>query len=338
MRIAYVKAPFQFELREIEIPKPGEGQILLDVRACAVCGTDMHTAAFEAEEFISFGHEIAGVVVENGPGAHRFLPGEKVIVESCTFCHVCENCRNGRPDLCTNGKSILDDVEISGYADYMLIPEEAAVPFAGLSFAQAALAEPLGVALDLFYTTGIEVNDDVAVVGLGPIGLMAIALAKAAGARNVYAIQRSGRSKARIALAEKLGATVILTKDTDLNTYPFPRGGLNKIMVTAGPAVIPEMFKVAAFGGIISFLGIDMANGDITFNANDFHFKKLQLRASFAAPALWFPRALDLLKNKVVDPDDFITQTFPLEEIQNWFEKQRDDSSDVIKMVMVKEK
>ena len=81
-----------------------------------------------------------------------------------------------------------------------------------------------------------------------------------------------------------------------------------------------------------------MANGDITFNANDFHFKKLQLRASFAAPALWFPRALDLLKNKVVDPDDFITQTFPLEEIQNWFEKQRDDSSDVIKMVMVKEK
>ena len=107
MRVAYVKAPFQFELREIEIPKPGEGQILLDVRACAVCGTDMHTAAFEAEEFISFGHEIAGVVVENGPGAHRFLPGEKVIVESCTFCHVCENCRNGRPDLCTNGKSIL---------------------------------------------------------------------------------------------------------------------------------------------------------------------------------------------------------------------------------------
>ena len=108
-------------------------------------------------------------------------------------------------------------------------------------------------------------------------------------------------------------------------------------MVTAGPSVIPEMFQVAAFGGIISFLGIDMAHGEITFNANDFHFKKLQLRASFAAPALWFPRALDLLKNKVVDPDDFITQTFPLEKIQTWFEKQRDDSSDVIKMVMVKE-
>lgn len=337
MRVAYVKAPFQFELREIEIPKPGEGQVLLDVRACAVCGTDMHTAALEAEDYISFGHEIAGVVAENGPGCHRFQPGDKVIIESCTFCHVCENCRNGRPDLCTDGKSILDDVEISGYSDYMLVPEEAILPFDGLTFAQAALAEPLGVALDLFYTTGIELNDDVAVVGLGPIGLMAIALAKASGARNVYAIQRSGRSKARIELAKKLGATVILTKDIDLTTYPFPRGGLNKIMVTAGPSVIPEMFQVAAFGGIISFLGIDMAHGEITFNANDFHFKKLQLRASYAAPALWFPRALNLLKNKVIDPDDFITQTFPLEEIRTWFEKQRDDSSDVIKMVMVKE-
>lgn len=286
MRVAYVKAPFQFELREMEIPRPGEGQILLDVRACAVCGTDMHTAALEAVEYTSFGHEIAGVVLETGSGVHRLQPGDKVAVESGTFCHVCENCRNGRTDLCTNGKSIIDDV---------------------------------------------------AVVGLGPIGLMTIALAKAAGARNIYAIQKSDRSKARIELAKKLGATVILTKDTDLNSYPFPRGGLNKIMVTAGPSVIPEMFKIAVYGGIISFLGIDMANGNITFNANDFHFKKLQLRASYAAPALWFPRALDLSKNKVVDPDDFITQTFPLEEIQKWFEKQRDDSSDVIKMVMVKE-
>ena len=286
MRVAYVKAPFQFELREMEIPRPGEGQILLDVRACAVCGTDMHTAALEAVEYTSFGHEIAGVVLETGSGVHRLQPGDKVAVESGTFCHVCENCRNGRTDLCTNGKSIIDDV---------------------------------------------------AVVGLGPIGLMTIALAQAAGARNIYAIQKSDRSKARIELAKKLGATVILTKDADLNSYPFPRGGLNKIMVTAGTSGIPEMFKIAVYGGIISFLGIDMANGDITFNANDFHFKKLQLRASYAAPALWFPRALDLLKNKVVDPDDFITQTFPLEEIQKWFEKQRDDSSDVIKMVMVKE-
>ena len=217
MRVVYVKSPFQFEIREVPLPEPGEGYVLLDVRACAVCGTDMHTAATDADHFQSFGHEIAGVVVKNGPGCKRFREGDQVIIESGTFCHVCENCRNGRPDLCTNGISIIDDVEISGYADYMLVPEQAMVPFEGLSFAEAALAEPLGVAMDLFYTTGIELNDDVAVIGLGPIGLMTIALAKAAGARNVYAIQRNGKSKARIELAKKLGATdVILTSETDL--------------------------------------------------------------------------------------------------------------------------
>ena len=337
MRVVYVKSPFQFDIRETDIPEPGENQVLLDVRACAVCGTDMHTAESDADIFQSFGHEIAGVVVENGPGSYRFRAGDKVVVESGTFCHVCENCRNGRPDLCTNGLSILDYVEISGYADYMLAPEQALVAFDGLDFKEAALAEPLGVALDLFYTTGIELNDDVAVVGLGPIGLMTIALAKAAGARNIYAIQRSKRSKARIELARKLGATdVILTEDTDLSNYNFPRGGVNKIMITAAPSVIPDMMKIAVYGSIIGFLGIDLQHGDITFNANDFHFKKLQLRASYAVPALWFPRALELLKSKVVDPKDFITQTFPLEDTEQYFRKQKEDSSDVIKMVMVK--
>ena len=337
MRVVYVKAPFQFEIREVPMPEPGAGQVLLDVRACAVCGTDLHTAATDAEDFQSFGHEIAGVVVKNGPGAGRFRPGDQVIVESGTFCHVCENCRNGRPDLCTNGISIIDDVEISGYADYMLVPEQALVPFSGLAFAEAALAEPLGVALDLFYTTGIELNDDVAVVGLGPIGLMTIALAKAAGARNIYAVQRSDRSKARIELAKKLGATdVIITSRTDLAAYPFPRGGVNKIMITGTPSVIPETFKIALYGTIIGFLGIDLQNGDITFNANDFHFKKLQLRASYAVPALWFPRALDLLQSGVINPKDFLTQTFPLEKIEEMFRKQQFDGADVIKMAMVK--
>lgn len=338
MRAVYVKSPFQFDIREIDMPKPGENQVLIEVKACAVCGTDMHTAATDADDFQSFGHEIAGVVVKNGPGSRRFREGDKVIVESGTFCHVCENCRNGRPDLCTDGISIIDDVEISGYSDYMIVPEQAMVAFEGLDYQEAALAEPLGVAMDLFYTTGIDVNDDVAVVGLGPIGLMAIALAKAAGARNIYAVQHSGRSKARIELAKKLGATdIILTSETDIFKYPFPRGGLNKIMVTAAPAVLPDVMKIAVYGGIIGFLGIDLQNGDITFNANEFHFKKLQLRASYAVPALWFPRALELLKTKVVNPKDFITQTFPLEKIEEYFLKQRDDSSDVIKMVMVKD-
>lgn len=339
MRVAYVKAPFEFEIRDTAMPEPGDNQVLVDVRACAVCGTDLHTAASDAGEFQSFGHEIAGVIVKTGAHVTRCQPGQRVVLESGTYCHTCDQCRNGRVDLCMNGISIIDDVKISGYADFLVAPEQAVVPFEGLKFEEAALAEPLGVALDLFYTTGIELNDDVIVYGLGPIGLMAVALAKAAGARNIYAVQRNDRSASRIELAKKLGVTdVILTSQTDVTKYPFPRGGVDKIMVTAAPSVLPTAFRLANYGGIISYLGF--ASGEdatISFDANDFHLKKLQLRASYAVPALWFPRALELIKQKVVDPDDFITQTFPLEEIETYFKKQRDDISDVIKMVMVKE-
>lgn len=337
MRAVYVKAPFEFEIREMEIPEPSEDQVLIDVRACAVCGTDMHTAA-DAAEYESFGHEIAGVVVKSGRNVSRFQPGQKVVLESGTFCHTCDNCRNGRVDLCQNGISIIEDVEISGYADYLVAPQQALVPFDGLDFKEAALAEPLGVAMDLFYTTGIELNDDVIVYGLGPIGLMTIALARAAGARNIYAVQRNGRSGARMELAGKLGVTdIILTSETDLTTYAFPRGGVDKIMVTASPSVLPTAFELANYGGIIGYLGI--ASGEsamVSFDANRFHFKKLQLRASYAVPALWFPRALELLRQKVIDPADYITQTFTLDETETYFKKQKEDISDVIKMVMIK--
>ena len=106
---------------------------------------------------------------------------------------------------------------------------------------------------------------------------------------------------------------------------------------TASPSTLVQAFEIANFGGVVAFLGIDFGpGGTVTFDANYFHLKKLQLRSSFAAPALWFPRALDLIRSKKIDTNDFITQTFPLEELEKMMKKQRDDSSDVIKMVMVK--
>ena len=338
MKAVFVKSPYQFELREVPVPGIGIDDVLVKVEACAVCGTDLHEAASDAKDWKSFGHEIAGTVVRCGSNVSSIREGDSVVIESGTFCHLCENCRNGRTDLCQHGFSVIEDVEISGYSEYLAVPAQAAVKFSKdkLSYQEAALTEPLGVALDLFYTTGIELNDDVAVVGLGPIGLMEIALAKATGARNVYAIQRSRQSKVRIEMARKLGATdVIISSETPMDQYPFPRGGVNKIMITAAPSVIPDTFRIALYGGIIGFIGIDMNHGNISFNANDFHFKKLQLRASYAVPALWFPRALELLENKIVDPDLFITQTFAMQDIEKMFCKARDDKGDVIKMVMV---
>ena len=175
-----------------------------------------------------------------------------------------------------------------------------------------------------------------AILDLGPAAKGHTLILPKAHAANLFELPDETAAKA-LTLAKKLGAQVILTSETDLSSYPFPRGGVDKVLDTASPSTLVQAFEIANFGGVVAFLGIDFGpGGTVTFDANYFHLKKLQLRSSFAAPALWFPRALDLIRSKKIDTNDFITQTFPLEELEKMMKKQRDDSSDVIKMVMVK--
>ena len=149
---------------------------------------------------------------------------------------------------------------------------EVVVPFEGLSFAVASLAEPLGVAVDLTEVVDIRMGDDVLVVGLGPIGLMALRLAKLRGARKIYAAARSHSVK-RIETALAFGADeIIYTDKTPLETYEFERDGVDRVLVTAPPATIPSTFKAARTGGVIGYIGIEFGPGaTIAFDANEFH-------------------------------------------------------------------
>lgn len=335
MKAVYVKAPYSFEVRNVDLRGIGPDEALIKVKACGICGTDLHIAHTEAKEWQSFGHEISGIVMEVGSNVKSIKVNDQVLLESGSFCRECSVCRNGRVDLCNGAPNIFDG-NTMGFAEYIIAPKECLVPFSSIDFDEATLIEPMGVALDLLYTADIRLNEDVLVVGLGPIGLMALKLAKSVGARNVYGAARSA-SHARIKLAQELGATdVILTDQIRLEDYKFPRGGVDKVMVTAPPRTIPQALNVINIGGTLAFLGIEYGEGSkITFDANDFHFRKLQLKASYAAPALWFPRCLELIASGVIDPKAFITHRFGLEQTGEYMIKARDDKENAIKMVMV---
>ena len=335
MKAVYVKAPYTFEVRGVNLRSIRPNEALIKIKACGICGTDLHMAGTEAKEWQSFGHEITGIVEEVGSNVMGIKVNDHVLLESGSFCRECATCRNGRVDLCNNAPNIFKG-DTMGFAEYIIAPKECLVPFSGIGFDEATLIEPLGVALDLVYTADIKLNEDVLVIGLGPIGLMAMKLAKAAGARNIYCAARSA-SKARIKLAKELGATdIIFTDKNSLEEYDFPRGGVDKIMVTAPPRTIPSALKVANIGGTVAFLGIEYGEGAvIAFDANEFHFKKLQLKASYAAPALWFPRCLELIESGIIDPKVFITHRFGLEQTGEFMLKARDDKANAIKMVMV---
>ncbi len=334
MKAAYVKSPFEVEVREFPAREMKDEEVLIRVKACGICGHDLSVANSEAKDWKPFGHEISGVVEKVGKNVNHVKPGDKVVLETGTYDRFSKAARNGCPELDNNGPNFWETGPM-GFADYIIVPQETVVPFEKMSFEEASMIEPLGVALDMAYTADIKLNDDVLIIGLGPIGLMALQLAKIMGARNIYAAELS-QSKKRIELAQQFGATIIKTDQESLKTYKFPRGGVDKVLVSAPPKLIEPAVEITNWGGIIAFIGIEYGpNANITFDANTFHFNKIQLRSSFASPALYFPRCIELVEAGMVDLKPLIGKTFPLDDLQKELKKLVNDKGTALKSIMI---
>ncbi|MBT9150853.1 MAG: Sorbitol dehydrogenase [candidate division WS2 bacterium] len=337
MKAAFVKVPFQFEIREVEIPRPGDDEILVKVKACGVCGTELHISRYLARDWMPFGHEVVGEVVELGRSVRTSKKGDKVVIENATFCGICEVCKNGKVEFCENPHTLNGK---GGFAEYICVHKNSLYPFEGLSFKEAVLAEPLTVALDLTGVSDISLNSDVAIFGPGSIGLMAVKLARLRGARKVYLTGLS-EDKARLRMGKELGADkTIEVNKIDLVKFmkkEFPKG-MDRVLVTSPPKTLLDAIQIAGYGGIVSFIGIELGEGSkITFDVNEFHFKKLQMRASYAVPNLMFPKALDLLKRKVIDAQKLITHSFDLEHIEEAIKTVIQKREEVIKVAVLPE-
>lgn len=332
-RSAYLKSPWQCELRNVELPEQIPSQyVLIRVQACGICGTDLSNAEDKIAEWQPFGHEIAGVIQEMGSDCEGLRVGDTVVLESAGFCGRCELCRKGRVDLCNKAPLFWDAGPSLGFSDYMLAPACCVVPYEGLTPEAASLAEPAGVAYDMAKTAEIEHGDRVCIIGPGPIGLMAIPIALRSGADQVVCIGKSS-SHARMEAAAALGARPIAW-DRPLSELAELRGQFDRVLVTAPVQVIPEALPLLAYGGIMSYIGIGNGSGMIQFDANDFHFRKLQLRASFASPALYYPIVLKMLQRGTIPAERIISHRLPLSEIAEAMSLCRASKEEVVKVVI----
>ncbi len=339
MKAAYIKAPFEFSVKETALREIKETEIVVDVKACGVCGHDLIMARYGAAEEQQFGHEVAGVVSRTGRLVQNVSVGDKVVLESGTFDRFSDNARNGRVDLDNKGPNFwIKDDDNMGFAEQMIAPCECAVKFDGLDFDEASLVEPLSVALDLLKTADIKIMNDVLVIGLGPIGLMAAKMARECGARKVYGAEFSACG-ARIKAAEKWGLDhVILTDREKIGDFIFDKGGVDRVLVTAPPRVIPEALGVCNVGGILAFLGIEYGEkGLFTVDSNMIHFNKLQIRASHASPALYYPECIEIIKSGMVPAADLITSRFGIDDLRKSVLAFEQDKENSIKAVMVNE-
>ena len=321
-------------LKDVELPPMQPHQVRLKVRACGVCGTDLHVRPGE-DKAVPIGHEIAGTVLDVGSAVTGVEKGQEVALDSSTPCGRCEHCHNAEQELCTALQSFWS-VESRRFAEEMLVPPACVLPAEGLDPAVACLQEPLGVAIDMVRLADIRIDSNVLVIGPGAIGLMVIALVKRAGARRVF-VSGHRRRTVRAELALRFGADAFVDPtecEVEAHDFGCP---IDRVLVTATPRTLPTAMKVAVKGGIISFIGIEYGEGALcTFDANEFHFKKLQLRASFASPALFGARALQYLREGVVDGEALVSHRVPLADIAVAIDTARDDPA-AVKVVVTNE-
>ena len=328
-KAAFYRSVEDVKVKETKFDAVSSIERIIRVDACGICGTDVNAIMSGSAEYAQVGHEVAGRVL--GPDGKA---GEKtVVLESSSACGRCASCRNGHPEGCTAVSSFFGRPYF-GIAERMVSPEISVLEYEGIEPAVACLSEPLGVAIDLCEVAQITPYSVVLVVGLGPIGLMALRLARLAGAAKIYASTFS-RSERRNALAVEFGADELLYEDEK----PLRQRKLNpapdRILSTAPPPSIAHCVEPAAQGAVITYIGVGHGATDrIELPANEFHTKKLQLRSSYAAPALRTPMALELLKSGRVDGNRLISHRFPLQDAAEAIRVACLDKKNAVKVVV----
>jgi len=320
------------ELVEIDVPAPGPGEVLIQVEAVSICGTDLHIyewdpwAAGRIKHLpMTFGHEVAGRIASIGSEVHHLRPGVFVSAEGHVFCGFCPPCRSGRAHICENLRILGVDFD-GGFADYVVIPERNAWEVdKRIPPEVASIHDPFGNAVHTAFSgDGATelVGATVVVLGCGPIGLFAVGVARAAGAKQVIAVEPN---EFRQALAKQMGADAVVdpTKEDPVATVlaATEGHGAEVVLEMSGvPAVIDQGTRMLAPGGRMSLLGLPP--GPVSLDLTDqVIFKEARLigvtgRELFRT----WQQMTTLLATGMVDVGPVITHRFPLTGFEEAFE------------------
>jgi threonine 3-dehydrogenase len=320
------------ELQEIPVPEPGPGDVLIKVEAASICGTDLHIyswnhwAAGRIHSLpMTFGHEVAGTVVATGPEVHHIKRGAFVSAEGHLFCGFCRLCRSGRMHICENLRLLGVDTE-GGFAEYMVLPERNTWEVdTRIPPDVASIHDPFGNAVHTVFAGGdaSEITTaSVVVLGCGPIGLFAVGVARASGARQVIGVEPN---EFRQDLAKRMGADLVVDpvrEDPVAAVLDATDGhGAEVVLEVSGvPAVIDQGTRMLARGGRVSLLGLP--SDPVTLDLTDqVIFKEARLfgvtgREIFRT----WQQTTTLLATGMVDVSPVITHRFPLERFEEAFD------------------
>ncbi|HZR59284.1 MAG TPA: galactitol-1-phosphate 5-dehydrogenase [Terriglobales bacterium] len=331
----------QLEIVDLPTPSPGEGEVLVHVAACGICGSDVHGYDGSSGRRIPpivMGHEASGRIAAVGTGVTGFPQGDRVTFDSTIYCGVCPYCLRGQVNLCDQRKVLgvsCSDYRCSGaFADYVLVPQHIIyrLPDA-LSFAEAAILEAVSVAIHGVSLSGAVYGDTALVFGAGMIGLLTLQALRAAGCARVFI---ADVDSSRLKLAKSLGATETLQAsgaELVAEILRLTNGtGVDVAVEAVGiNATVQAAIESVRKGGTVTLVG--NISPEVTLPLQRVVTRQIRLQGSCAS-AGEYPKAIELVASGAIQVKPLITAIAPLEEGPQWFERLHAREPNLMKVVL----
>jgi len=313
-----------------DFPKPAvlPDEVLVRVRACGICGSDVHGMDGSSGRRIPpiiMGHEAAGEIAQAGAGVSAWKTGDRVTFDSTVYCGECWYCRNGKINLCENrrvlGVSCGEYRRHGAFAEYVAVPQRILYRLPDkLTFEQAAMVEAVSVAVHAVKRTPLPENASVAIIGAGMIGLLVVQALRVAGCRQIIAVDLEEN---KLQLAKKLGATRILKAGEPellkkISALTEGRGADAAFEVVGLPQTVKTAIESVRKGGTVTLVGNLTPQADLPLQA--VVTRELTLIGTCAS-AGEYPTCLDLIAGGKINVTEFISATPPLAEGAQWFER-----------------
>ncbi len=313
-------------VEDVPTPSIQDGELLVKVKACAICGGDLRTfyhghAAIQPP--IILGHEFAGEIVAIGKGVQQYAVGDRVIVAPGIGCGHCSYCLSGNQHLCYH-RLTLGHQYNGGFAEFVRIPAIAVqagnvnlIP-QDVDYLSATLAEPLACVINGQEAMQIRLGDTVAVIGAGPIGIMHAELARSRGAGRVFLINRS---QPRLDRARPLGYDAYISSQKDdavQRVLELTDGmGANVVIVTAGSEAAMQMglAMTGKMGKVCFFSGLPKDKPQVTIDANFLHYRQITIYGTFSSAPRHNALAIEMIRSGKLNVDYLLTHAVSLQHI-----------------------
>ena len=341
MKGLLLKKYMELEVTVMPQPEIGPSDVLVRVRACGICGSDVHGLDGSTGRRIPplvMGHEAAGVIEETGRNVKAWKAGDRVTFDSTVSCGHCHFCRRGDINLCDNrqvlGVSCGDYRRNGAFAEYVSVPENIlyALPDA-LAFEHAAMIEAVSIAVHAVNLTPRSLGDTAVVVGSGMIGQLTIQAAKVAGYGRVFAVDVDD---AKLAMAKKLGADEAFnskTQDVPAEIAARTGGAGADVALEAVGATDPIKTAIASVrkGGTVTLIG--NIQPKIELPLQSVVTRQIRLQGSCASSGE-YPACIELLSSGRIKVDSMISARTPLENAASWFDRLYKHEPNLMKVIV----